>query len=86
MIISQDTGEYEQRLPEEVVGPGLQVPPDPTWLPKDFQVVLVVKNLPANAGDMRPRFDPWVRKIPPEDGVAMPGESHGQMSRVGHNS
>ena len=28
------------------------------------QVVLVVKNLPANAGDMRGRFDPWVGKIP----------------------
>ena len=22
------------------------------------------KNLPANAGDMRSRFNPWVRKIP----------------------
>ena len=29
-----------------------------------FQVVLVVKNLPANAGDMRCTFDPWVGKIP----------------------
>ena len=28
------------------------------------QVVLVVKNLPGNAGDMRRRFDPWVKKIP----------------------
>ena len=28
-------------------------------------MVLVVKNLPANAGDIkRLRFDPWVRKIP----------------------
>ena len=27
-------------------------------------MVLVVKNPPANAGDMRCRFDPWVRKIP----------------------
>jgi len=27
-------------------------------------VVLLVKNLPANAGDMRGRFDPWIRKIP----------------------
>ena len=26
-----------------------------------YLVVLVVKNLPANAGD---GFDPWVRKIP----------------------
>ena len=28
------------------------------------QVVLGVKNLPASAGDMRLRFDPWVRKTP----------------------
>ena len=29
------------------------------------QVELVVKNLPANAGDSkRQEFDPWVRKIP----------------------
>ena len=28
------------------------------------QVVLVVKNVPANAGDMRHGFDPWVGKIP----------------------
>ena len=28
------------------------------------QVALVVKNLPANAGDVRHGFDPWVRKIP----------------------
>ena len=28
-------------------------------------MALVVKNLPASAGDiMRPRFDPWVVKIP----------------------
>ena len=28
------------------------------------QVVLVVKNPPANAGDLkRHRFDPWVRKL-----------------------
>ena len=26
--------------------------------------LLVVKNLPANAGDIRHGFDPWVRKIP----------------------
>ena len=26
------------------------------------QVALVVKNLPANAGDMGHRFDPWVEK------------------------
>ena len=28
------------------------------------QVVLMVKDPPANAGDMRHRFNPWVRKIP----------------------
>ena len=29
-----------------------------------FQVVIVVKNLPANAGDMRCKIDPWVGSIP----------------------
>ena len=33
------------------------------------QVGLVVKNPPANAGD-RHRFDPWVGKIPVEEGTA----------------
>ena len=46
------------------------------------QVALMVKNLPANAGD---RFDPWVRKIPwgrawQPTLVFLPGESHGQRS------
>ena len=27
------------------------------------QMELVVKNLPANAGDMRYGFNPWVREI-----------------------
>ena len=27
-------------------------------------MALMVKNLPANAGDMRHWFDPWIRKIP----------------------
>ena len=27
------------------------------------QVALVVKNLPANAGDLKDNFDPWVWKI-----------------------
>ena len=52
---------------------------------RSSQVVLVVKNLPFNAGDMRYGFDPWVGKIPwrrawqptPE---FLPGESHGQMN------
>ena len=29
-----------------------------------YVVALVVKNLPANAGDMRREFDPWVGKFP----------------------
>ena len=34
-------------------------------------VVLVVKNLPANAGDIKDAsFDPWVRKIPLETEMA----------------
>ena len=44
--------------------------------------LLVVKNSPANAGDKRPRFDPWVRKIPcrrkwQPTPVFLPGKSHG---------
>ena len=34
------------------------------------QLALVVKNLPANAGDMSPGFDPWVGKIPLEGKMA----------------
>jgi len=51
----------------------------------------VVKNLPANAGDiMRQRFDPWVGKIPWKrewlpTPVFLPGEFHGQRSLVGYN-
>ena len=64
------------------------------------QVALVVKNPPANAGDLRDSFSPWVRRIPwrgawqPTAGF-LPGGSHGQRSlaeyksrgsqRVGHN-
>ena len=52
------------------------------------QVALVVKNPPANAGDMRNRFDPWAGKIPwrrawQPTPVLLPGESHGQRSLVG---
>ena len=54
------------------------------------QVVLVVKNLPADAGDMRHRFDAWVGKIPwrrawQPTPVFLPGESHGQRSLVGYS-
>ena len=31
---------------------------------RDSEVALVVKNLSANAGDIRCGFDPWVRKMP----------------------
>ena len=48
----------------------------------DFQVALVVKNPPANAGDIT---DAWVRKIPWRRAcqlvlVFLPGEFHGQRS------
>ena len=51
----------------------------------------MVKNLPANAGDIkRHAFDPWVRKNPwrrewlPTP-VFLPKESHGQRSRAGYS-
>ena len=51
------------------------------------QVALVVKNLPANAGDVRLGFNPCVGKIPwrrawQPTPVFLPGESHGQRSLV----
>ena len=54
------------------------------------QVVLVVRNLPTNAGDVRDagsipgsgRF-PWRRKWEPTL-VFLPGESHGQRSLAGY--
>jgi len=50
----------------------------------------VVKNLPANAGDMRHGFNPWIGKIPRRKAgeptpVLLPGESHGQRSLVGYS-
>ena len=33
-------------------------------------VVLVVRNLPDNAGDVRCRFNPWVGKIPLQEEMA----------------
>ena len=50
-----------------------------------MQVVLVVKKPPANAGNKRHGFDPWVRKIPwrrawQPTPVFLPGESHGQSN------
>ena len=56
------------------------------------QVVLVVKNSPANVGDIeRQRFDPWMGKIPwsrkwQPTPVFLPGESHGQRSLVGYST
>ena len=49
------------------------------------QVALVVKNPPANAGDKKCWFDPWVGKIVWKRAwqptpVFLPGESHGQYS------
>ena len=49
------------------------------------QLVLVVKNSPANASCRRCEFNPWVRKIPQRrvwqpTPVFLPGESHGQRS------
>ena len=51
------------------------------------QVALVVKKPPANTGDMRTRFSPWVRKIPwrrvrQPAPVLLPEESHEQRSLV----
>jgi len=51
----------------------------------------VVKNLPANAGDIkRHAFDPWVRKNPWRrewllTPVFLPKESHGQRSLAGYS-
>ena len=55
------------------------------------QVALVVKNLPANAGNiMKCGFDLWVGKIPwrrawQPTPVFLPGEPHGQRSLVGYS-
>ena len=55
------------------------------------QVMLVLNNLPANAGDLkRLGLDPWVRKIlwrrkwQPTP-VFLPGESYGQRSLAGYS-
>ena len=58
---------------------------------KASQVVLMVKNPPANAGDARDEgFDPWVRKILwrrkwQHTPVFLLGESHGQGSQAGYS-
>ena len=53
------------------------------------QVAPVVKNPPANAGDTRHSFDPWVGKIPWRRAwqptlVFLPGEFYGQRSLAGY--
>ena len=54
-------------------------------------VALVVKNLPANEGDIRDLDStPWIRKIPwrrkwQPIPVFLLGESHGQSSLVGYS-
>ena len=59
-------------------------------LSQAFQVALVVKNPPANAGDARDMgFDSWVGKIPwrrewQPTPVFLPGESHGQRWATVH--
>ena len=58
-----------------------------TWGP---QAALTVKNPPAQAGDRRPGFSPWVRKVPwsrawQPTPVFLPGESHGQRSLTGYS-
>ena len=60
------------------------------------QLVPVVNNLPATAGDMRHRFAPWVRKVPwrrywQPMPVFLPGESPrteepGGLQSMGHKS
>ena len=57
------------------------------WAP---QVVLEVKNLPANAGDVREGFDPWVEKIPRRRKqqpipVLFRGKVHGQRNLEGYS-
>ena len=53
--------------------------------------MLVVRSLPASAGDINRReFDPWFRKIPwrrkwQPTPIVLPGESHGQKSLVGYS-
>ena len=55
------------------------------------QMVLVVKNPPANAGDVKGlKFDPWVEKLPwrrtrQPAPVFLPGKFHGQRSLVGYS-
>ena len=52
----------------------------PYWVKRASQVTLVVKKPPANEGDVRDSFDPWIKKIPwrrtwQPTPVFLPGES-----------
>jgi len=47
---------------------------------RSFTVGSLIKNLPANVGDVR--LSPWRRKWQPTP-VFLPGESHGQGSSWG---
>ena len=58
------------------------------------QAALVVKNVPANAGDVKDKGDmgsmPWAGKIPWQrawqpTSVFLPGEAHGQRSLAGYS-
>jgi len=55
------------------------------------QMVLVVRKLTANAGDVRNRFDSWVGKIPRRrvwqpTPLFLSGEAHGQRSLVSYST
>ena len=50
----------------------------------------MTKNLLADTGDVRHKFDPWVREMPwrrawQSTPVFLPGESHRQRSLVGYS-
>ena len=58
----------------------------------DSQLLLVVKNLPANAGDKRRGFNPWIGKIAwrraqQPTSVFLPGGSmdRGAWQAIGHS-
>ena len=50
-------------------------------------MALEVKNMTANAGEMRPGFNPWVGSFPGEGNgnPFLPGEAHGQRSLEGYS-
>ena len=57
------------------------------WTPLTVLWKLVVKNLPASAGDKRPGFDPCIRQIPwrrkwQPTPFFLPGKFHGQRARA----